>query len=271
MKIVSNLHTKSYWVRQSSFRRIKCFVVLVALMLGLTIKSYSKSFYFSSSTGNDSYTTAQAQNSATPWKTIDKLNSSMSLINPGDYILFKRGDVFTGQITLTRSGTASAMIESLCYGTGNLPVIKGTLLVSGWTRYSGNIWLAACPQLGSTVTNFFINGKSQQIGRYPNSDAINKGYLLIKSHSGKTQLTGSSLTSSPNWTGAEAVVRSAGWVLDRVPIQSHQGDVLIFSKPTTYDIKDNYGFFIQNHLNTSTSKVNGISIQVLRRYTSIHQ
>ena len=36
----------------------------------------------------------------------------------------------------------------------------------------------------------------------------------------------------------------------RVPILAHQGNVLLISKPTTYDIKDKYGFFIQSHLNT---------------------
>ena len=250
MELNGNLHKVLYLLRQNPFNRIKFFAILVALILGLTTKSYSKNFYLSSSAGNDSFTALQAQNPATPWKTIDKLNNSMSLIDPGDYIFFKRGDVFPGQITLKRSGTASAMITFSAYGSGNLPIIKGTLPVTGWTKYSGNIWQSGCPQLASTVTNFFINEKSQQIGRYPNLDAVNKGYLLIKSHSSNTQLTGTSLTSSPNWTGAEAVVRSARWVLDKVPIQSHLGDVLIFSKPTKYDIKDNYGFFIQNHLNT---------------------
>ena len=94
MKIGINLHIEFSLVRQISFNRIRYFVVLIALMLGLTNKSYSKNFYFSSSTGNDSYTVTQAQNPGTPWKTIDKLNSSMSLINPGDSILFKRGDIF---------------------------------------------------------------------------------------------------------------------------------------------------------------------------------
>ncbi len=105
MELNRNLHTVLHLLSQSPFNRIKFFVVLIALILGLTTKSYSKNFYFSSSTGNDSYSAAQAQNPLTPWKTIDKLNSSMSLIDPGDYILFNRGDIFTGQIILTRSGT----------------------------------------------------------------------------------------------------------------------------------------------------------------------
>lgn len=203
--------------------------------------------YYVSSSGNDSN---NGLSSSAPWKTIAKVNSAFSTVKPGDRILFNRGDVFTGQITLTCSGSSLAKITFSAYGTGDAPVIQGNIDITSWTRFNENIWVADCPQLGSTVTNFFINGKSQQIGRYPNSDAINKGYLTINSHVGKTQLTNTSLTPSPNWTGAEAVIRSARWVLDRVPIQSHQGDVLIFSESTSNDITDNFGFFIQNHLST---------------------
>jgi uncharacterized repeat protein (TIGR02059 family) len=219
--------------------------LIIILLIINTIASATD--YYISSSGNDAN---NGLSSSTPWKTIAKINSAFSIMKPGDRILFNRGDVFTGQITLTQSGSATDKITFDAYGVGNTPVIQGNIDIISWTRFNGNIWVADCPQLGSTVTNFLINGKSQQIGRYPNVDATNKGYLTINSHVGNTQLTSTSLTSSPNWTGAEAVVRSARWVLDRVPIQSHQGNVLIFSSSTTYDIKDNYGFFIQNHLNT---------------------
>ena len=236
--------------KQTAIDKGKFLISFTILMLFITLESFPKNFYFSSSTGNDSYTAIQAQNPNTPWKSIDQLNKSMNLINPGDSILFKRGDTFTGQIILTRSGTASDRIVFSAYGKGNLPVIKGTLPLTGWTRYSGNIWQAYCPQLGSTVTNFFINGKSQQIGRYPNADAPNKGYFNIDSHTGGSQLVSSSLLSSPNWTGGEAVVRTRRWILDRVSIKTHQGNTLNFTNSTSYEIYNNYGFFIQNHLNT---------------------
>src|ERR1035437_955962 len=231
------------YIRQKNVHLKKALILIFLVHNAIA----SATYYYISSSGND---TNNGLSSSTPWKTIAKVNSAFSNMKPGDRILFKRGDVFTGQITLTQSGSATAKITFDAYGVGNTPVIQGNIDIISWTRFNGNIWVADCPQLGSTVTNFLINGKSQQIGRYPNADATNKGYLTINSHVGNTQLTSTSLASSPNWTGAEAVVRSARWVLDRVPIQSHQGNVLIFSSSTTYDIKDNYGFFIQNHLNT---------------------
>ena len=238
-----------YYVRQRiavSGKYLAGIFFISVISIDLT---YSKNYYFSSSLGNDSYSSTQAQNPATPWKTISKLNSSMSLINPGDSILFKRGDVFFGQIILTRSGASAARIVFSDYGSGKLPLLKATAKITGWTRYNGNVWQADCPQLGSEVSNFFINGKSQQIGRYPNADDANRGYLNIDSHSGRTTLTSSSLTSSINWTGGEAVIRTRRWILDRVKIQSHQGNTLVCTNASA-EIYNNYGFFIQNHIRT---------------------
>jgi hypothetical protein len=213
-------------------------------------ESNAVNYYYSSSTGSDSYSAAQAQNPATPWKTIDKLNASMSLINPGDSILFKRGEVFTGQITLTRSGTANARIVFGAYGSGKAPVIKGTLPVTGWTNYSSNIWVADCPQLDTIVTNFFINDVSQQIGRYPNADEPNSGYLNIDSHSGHSSITSSSLTSLTDPIGGILVIRTQRYYIEQSPIESKNASTITIKNPTYYEIKDNFGFFIQNHLST---------------------
>jgi len=74
---------------------------LLSTFLVLTIFANARKFYFSSA-GSDSYTTAQAQNPATPWQTLKKLTSlttgtnGPSVFKAGDTIAFKRGDVFYG-------------------------------------------------------------------------------------------------------------------------------------------------------------------------------
>ena len=229
--------------RQKS-RVVKNALITIFLVLS-TIASATD--YYISSSGND---TNNGLTTTTAWKTIAKVNSAFSIMKPGDRILFKKSDIFIGQITLTQSGSSTAKISFDAYGVGNAPVIQGNLGIISWTRFNGNIWVASCPQLGTTVTNFLINGKSQQIGRYPNADETNGGYLNIDSHEGQVKLVSSSLLSSPNWTGAEAVVRTRRWILDRVLIQSHQGNTLNFVDSTSYEIHDNYGFFIQNHIRT---------------------
>ena len=93
--------------------------------------------YYVSSTGNDS---ANGLSSSTPWKTISKVNSEFSRLNPGDKILFRRGDVFYGTITISRSGTAGSPITISSYGTGALPRISGFTTITGWTSVGGGIY-----------------------------------------------------------------------------------------------------------------------------------
>src|ERR1700749_3714888 len=100
-------------------------------------------YYFSSSDGDDSRTSAQAQNSSTPWKTIDKLNSFFSSLQPGDVVLFKRGDVFYGSISIKKSGSAGSPIIFDAYGSGVKPIITGFTDVTSWSNIGGNLWMSS--------------------------------------------------------------------------------------------------------------------------------
>src|SRR3954453_10810774 len=102
---------------------------LSATLLIFAYSSQAKSYYFSSS-GNDSYTSTQAQSQATPWKSISKLNSIFSTLVAGDIIYFKRGDIFFGSIVATRSGSSGKPITFDAYGSGNKPVITGLISFS---------------------------------------------------------------------------------------------------------------------------------------------
>jgi hypothetical protein len=77
-------------------------------------------YYFSSSTGNDS----NIGNESSPFQTISKLNSL--LLGPGDKILFKKGDTFIGQIVVSYSGSEGSPIIYDSYGIGELPVLTAS-------------------------------------------------------------------------------------------------------------------------------------------------
>ena len=89
-----------------------------------------------------------------------------------------------------------------------------------------------------------INGVNTAMGRYPNT-----GFLTYQSHSGTTSITSSSLSGSPNWTGAELVVRTIRWILERQKITSQSGGKLTYSGSSDTPT-DGYGFFIQNDART---------------------
>ena len=104
------------------------------------------------------------------------------------------------------------------------------------------------------------------MGRFPNT-----GFLTYQSHSGSTSITSSSLNSAvTNWTGAEAVIRTSRWTLERDVITSHSGGTINY--PALGNVPTNgYGFFIQNdsrtldttnewYYNPSTKKIRIYSI-----------
>jgi hypothetical protein len=124
-------------------------IVLLLILIITIISAQARTFYFSSSTGNDTYTTTQAQNSLTPWRTLAKIQfytiSGRVLFQPGDTLAFKRGDVFANgnnayvsvfwwnvpnsaanagspQYFTAPSGTANAPIVFTNYGNINLPL-----------------------------------------------------------------------------------------------------------------------------------------------------
>jgi hypothetical protein len=78
-------------------------------------------YYVSNSSGND------AQNgttSSSAWKTLAKVNSMA--FQPGDTILFKRGDIWTKQnLKITSNGQAGQPITFGNFGSGDLPKFDG--------------------------------------------------------------------------------------------------------------------------------------------------
>ena len=222
--------------------------IFIFILFG-SFSSNAKTYYFSSVSGNDSRTSTQAQNSSTPWKTISKLNSFMSSLAPGDMVLFKKSEVFYGSIIVTKSGTKNLPIVFSAYGAGNNPTITGFQTLNSWVSIGNGIYESYNSALGSALNMVTLNGNLQPMGRYPNISAGNKGYLTFESH-GSNYIKDNELTSSINWTGADVVVRTKRWILDRCKITSHSGTTIKYSPALTYNPYDNYGYFIQNHIKT---------------------
>jgi len=112
--------------------------ILILLLLTWPLLTNATTYYVdASSTGSNAGTLAN------PWKTLSAINQS--LLQPGDFVLFKRGSTFSGSITISRSGTAGNPITFGAYGTGNKPKFTGT---------------------GSTInTLFYVNNRSYLIFR----------------------------------------------------------------------------------------------------------
>lgn len=100
-------------------------VALAALLLlgGFLVNAWAPvsaagTTYFVSDAGDDNNDGKSAES---PWKSLAKINETV--LQPGDSVSFRRGDVWTGLLVAGHSGTARSGITLGSYGSGNLPTI----------------------------------------------------------------------------------------------------------------------------------------------------
>ena len=79
----------------------------------------------------------------TAWQTIAHVNAQT--FQPGDSILFRRGDTWRETLLVTSSGTPAAWITYGAYGPGAKPRILGSEQAVGWTQVAPNIWRSSTP------------------------------------------------------------------------------------------------------------------------------
>ncbi len=221
--------------------------IVFTLMFLACSFSNAATYYFSSSLGDDARSSAQAQNQNTPWRSIQKLNSIFTTLQPGDNILFKNGDTFQGTITITKSGTAGAPISFGSYGSGEKPVLTGFREIKDWVSKGGNVYEALIPEITTALSTVVIDNILQAMGRYPNDNAANSGYLTINSFSGGT-IGSSGMQAPANMAGGEIVIRKNNWIIDRHYINWQSGTSVNYNTAgSSYSPAIGFGFFIQNH------------------------
>jgi len=221
--------------------RITIFTLLISLYCS-TLNA--KSTYYISPSGNDA---SSGLSAAHAWKTIAKLNTLKNTWVAGDSILFQRDATFYGTLEIAKSGTVSEPIYIGAYGTGARPILSGSEVLATWTNTGSNIWTCNYTSTVSRINNLLVDGKTQQIARYPDFNNTDGGFLPMYSCQGDSAFINSSLTSTPNYVGAEAVIRTNRWIIDRKKIKTHLNTSILLAEKATYNLINGYGFFIQNH------------------------
>lgn len=224
--------------------------ILFVLFVCFLQAANATTYYFSAVSGDDSRTSNQARNSSTPWKSLSKLNAIFSSLQPGDAVLLKRDETFYGSIIVNKSGTSGSPVTIGAYGSGNKPVITSLVKLTSWVSKGNGIYESYNSSLGAAVKTVLINGAPQELGRFPNSDASNKGYSMFDAYSGTTSITDYDLKSTPNWTGAHLVIRSRRWIIDKNLITSHSGNKISYKATSQYAPHNKQGYFIVNSIKT---------------------
>jgi hypothetical protein len=135
-------------------------VLLMLVIFLSTISTQARKFYVSE-LGNDTYTTTQAQNLATPWKTLSKAQSNVA---NGDSVLFAKGSKFTGTLTLNSKsniyfGTYGTGADPLFWGNGS--TISVLITLNGCTNITFYGWNISDTTI--SATDRYIQAKIQNV------------------------------------------------------------------------------------------------------------
>jgi len=123
-------------------KQINLFIILSTVTL-LLISSmcFGATYYVDATNGNDSNS---GTSQSTPWKAISKVNNSN--FQPGDFILFKRGEIWRERLKVPSSGSLVNPITFGAYGLGNKPIItarddiRNWTISGNWTKAAINVW-----------------------------------------------------------------------------------------------------------------------------------
>jgi len=112
-----NTEARSAFEFRRIMRRIFYIIVLIGALRAL---STATTYYVSAITGNDANSGTSA---ATAWQTIAHVNAQT--FQPGDSILFRRGDTWNESLTPPSSGSSGNPITFDAYGSGPAPNLTG--------------------------------------------------------------------------------------------------------------------------------------------------
>lgn len=216
---------------------IKYSYFTLAFLIFSAINSFSasKTYYLSSSTGNNSNTGTDELH---PWKTIDRLNKQK--LAPGNTVLFKCNDVFFGEILINQSGSKSLPITFSAYGKGAKPVISGAIQLKNFTPFGKNIWQAPCSQ---NVKSFYNNGNLQTLARYPN-----RGFAIMQNGvNNSITFIDSALKQKPGyWENANLRFRTWDWELRNSIVKKFDDYKVTISDSSTNTLGKGWGYYFDN-------------------------
>ena len=252
-------------------------LLFVMLLIGflLTIPLGSKAqqnFYVSNDGVDDNNSSGSFEQ---PWATLNMVQSSIgSLIQSGDVVHFAAGDRFEGSIslsnwsglTLTAYDPDNASADPSTIPPGSLPVFHGSKVVTGWTDTDmDGTWSAPFATQNGYVEYLYDDGQLQRKARFPNHDPATTNDWIFYDNADHVDPTPQSPSSGDEyivitsdaltqgtvdyWLGAEVVVRSSNWSIDRLPVISSNGNTVTVSPiGDSGQLEGNqWGYFIQNH------------------------
>lgn len=139
-------------------------LVTFLLLINSQAICYSASYYLSNN-GDDQNSGKSIES---PWKSIEKLNKFLlsEEFHPGDEILFRKGDLFYGQINLPKGGNKQNPVKFGAYGFGEKPIISGAIPIIAWDKSENSVLSTHIDK--DSVFQLFLGKAPLTLARSPN-------------------------------------------------------------------------------------------------------
>ena len=254
-------------IEMKPIKQIKQFFVLTlfAILSVLVMSSpcWATTYYVDATNGNDSNT---GTSEALPWKTIAKVNASN--FQPGDFILFKRGEIWREQLNVPSSGAPGNPITIGAYGRGDKPQINGAnLITSIWVEVENNVWQTSLKTDPRSVIFDDVYGKPQTLLSSLSadedwywSDDLDKLYVYSDSDPNGRNIEGYFYTFNLNIDGKDYITvqnikfRVSGW--NNIYIEGDADNI------TLDGVTTNHSYIAGVQANTGdTEQINDLTIQ----------
>jgi len=134
-------------------------LLVFALCILPFFPAQSATYYVDAKNGNDGNS---GSSPTSPWKSLEKINGFQ--FQPGDSILFKRGEIWREQLNFPSSGAEGRPIVLDAYGDGALPIISGAdpIPPNAWNSSpSPNVWQANLATEPNVVMFDGVKGNKQ--------------------------------------------------------------------------------------------------------------
>jgi len=184
--------------KSHSIKQIKLFFVLtlfaVLSVLVISSPSWATTYYVDATNGNDNN---DGLSQSTAWETIAKVDSST--FQPGDSILFKKGETWRESLTVPSSGTSGSPITFGAYGSGGKPKILGSVAknsTSDWeaeiVRGQANIWMTAST---TDIGHIYADGNALGLKKSTEAECTSQGDFFWNSSDNKLYIYSTSNTT----------------------------------------------------------------------------
>ncbi|TAH08993.1 MAG: right-handed parallel beta-helix repeat-containing protein [Sphingobacteriia bacterium] len=205
-----------------------------AILLLFSQPVFSTNYYLSAA-GNDinSGTTIKSA-----WKTIARLNRQK--LQPGDSVLFKKGDAFFGELVCNASGTKENSIVYSSYGNGLMPILRGATTTNMFRLFKNDIYMA---DINESVKAVFMNNQLQMLARFPNT-----GFRIMEGGIGNAVSFYDSSLTQPNqfWNGANIRFRTFDWEMRTSIVKNFNNHQILIEDSSTNILGKGWGYYFDN-------------------------